>query len=516
MEALKGIVLVAQMPSKPPELIVVYPPSAVCTLDAATSNTSSVVLDRRQDEIVFGIPSLLFARFTMPDEISNRPMTFDYGSGLREVEKHHQDHLLLVSFPCQVSDFAQQKLRDVAELKPNDRVQRFNVVYVLDSRFAVKDEAMNLWEVVAHLARGIVSEEVRAGYLSREIGRLHAEARCGVSACEDNVPDGLPQLLKDAYSGMRQQGYVNLRINGLITCNACMFPKHKTPTPPKSYQALVLTAHKTLIIQELPSDSASIVRRVLEAATPTRTLDHLVDRLALPLATLQRVAQHLVYWRKVRVIDVFSDDTRVAMNPDVDTGPSSEAAKRFLKRPTEKKSQNQPDLKLTEVINKFEYGTTLAKVRRDFEMNPSAFDEIFEWLVAEELLYQAGTFYDFVPLRADQPLSTDDADKSTRERSVSDTSQASRKSEGKYRVSNALCEEYGAKLQMNELKVLARSALDEKEHRFLCRFVVEFVKPRRRVDGVCYRRLAASLGTDRAKELLNANSDVLRPYVCLC
>ena len=234
----------------------------------------------------------------------------------RHDPEKHNDHLLFVSFPCNVSDFSDMEER---------RVQRFNVVHALDSRKTTRHDAQTstLWQVSAHLSRALVCEETRAGFLSRESKQLAAEAD-GV----DGSSFSLARTLKDLFEGVSSKGCCALQVNNIL-CQVSVFPKgedgrhgfadgmHKAVcqeaiSPPTAEQALSLTVPREELLSELPLDSSGIVPRMVKAITPRVSLGELEVHLALPLSTLQRVAVHLVYWKKARVVDVFQLHTWVA------------------------------------------------------------------------------------------------------------------------------------------------------------------------------------------------------------
>lgn len=317
----------------------------------------------------------------------------------------------------------------------------------------------------------------------------------------------MDRLLTDMFEGVHRHGYVSLRINGLIRCQVCIFPKHKAPTPPSDDQALALVCPREQLQQELPPDAADIVRVVVAETGPTVSLGELMVRLALPLSTLQRVAQHLVYWKKARVVDVYNPgSTRVTVAPGVDTRPDSETTRRFLEwQEMEKRRRKDkpPEFTFHEIIGAFATGKVLGIVKEKsfHSCSPSHFDRIVEWLVAEDLLVQLGTFYHFLPSRADKVCGKPCPDRG---------------------VHPKIREQFQRHLTEDEMLVLAGRASNGSHyyiHYFLCRFVAEFVKKHCRTDGSRFRFLAessSSLGLTRAHDLLAANKDILVPYVCRC
>lgn len=411
--------------------------------------------------------------------------------------------------PPPLQQAQQLDMSDLEPLDPRERVQHFNIVHILDSRRARRRDqhVSTLWQVSAHLSRGLVSEEARVGYLSKEVRRLAAaltEGQHGRAGDAKKQPEArarlsLDRLLADMFEGVHRHGYRSLRVNGSILCQVCVFRKLEAPAPPSAGQALALTCPREELQQELPIDSADIVRCVIAAVAPTASLGELMVRLALPLSTLQRVAQHLVYWKKARVVDVFQPHTRVAVAPGVDTGPNSLAAERFHEW---QRSQKFKSLELTfsEVISAFASGQPLQRVREQLSSGAD-FGRVLEWLVVEGLVVQLATYCHFLPSRAD----------------------GGRRPPCGLNVNAKIRREYCPQhLTEAELLLLAARAQDDHQHLFLCRFVVEFARAHCRTDGCRFAALAASFdrggafGLQQAERLIRKNRDIFVPYVCRC
>lgn len=535
LDALLGVALVAQLPSQQAEVVFQYPPpesqsgpggedssggivhKAPAAQDGCDDTSSLGSLSKHMriasatDLLTgecFGVPSPIFAKLMLPDEeLCNRPFYLEMDAGHQETSHRHGplSHLLFVSFPCYVAEFCKQVRSSRADVM---KVQRFNVVHVLDSRRTGRQDAhtSTLWEVSAHLARALASEEAREGYLSQQIKILRSSPQdWDALECMITESRSLARLLIDMFNGVRRQGYKSLWVNGCILCQVSVFPKHAAPAPPSDEQALALTCPREELLQELPLDSAEIVRYVINAIAPTVSLGELMVRLALPLSTLQRISQHLVYWKKARVVDVFRRDTRVAVAPGVDTSPDSPASTRFhewQKRCWSKSStQNRPsELTFSEVVNAFSGGHSLDHARE--QLSPGVdFDKLLEWLVAEDLLVQLAIYYRFLPSRAD-PTNKDALELGALVNS---------------KIRRQFCPNH---LTEQELRLLASRAEDELIVIFFCRFVVEFARAHCRIDGNRFKSLANSIdsvvGLQKAEKLLAANHDIFIRYVCRC
>uniref|UniRef100_A0A7S4RNU7 Nitrogen permease regulator 3 n=1 Tax=Alexandrium monilatum TaxID=311494 RepID=A0A7S4RNU7_9DINO len=518
MDSLLGVVFVAQLPAKQPGVVLVYPSTPQDAVEdpgeedmPQGSPRSPIVED---PGTIFGIPAPIFAKMALPDEVlCNRPFYLEIDGGRRLTSHVHDEfsHLHFVSFPCNASELSRvntppQEGEELDPLDPRDRVQRFNIVHVLDSRRASRTEThtSTLWQVSADLARALMSEEARVGYLSKEIrrlgaasqwdSRLHSQAEC---LPEQRRRLTLEQLIENMFEGLHRRGHRSLRVNGTILCHVCVFPKLEDPAPPMADQALVLTCSRKELELEMPMDSADIVRRVIDSVSPVVSLRELMVRLALPLSTLQRVSQRLVYLKKARVMDVFRPNTRVAVASGVNMIGFALASKRFHDWQKQRKAKEPNFFKVAEASRG---GCTLRSLQEQLCPDTEDFSKVLEWFVAEGIVAQLASYYHFLPSRARSSASTSSG----------------------VRVNGTIHSEFCPdRLSEDELQLLATRAKDDQQHRFLCLFVVDFARAHRRADGCEFEALVASSfehsgEQTEAKTVIEQNSDIFVPYVCTC
>jgi len=510
---------------------------------------------------VFGIPSMIFAKLMLPEmELCNRPFFLEMDAGHRQgAHKHdHLSHLHFVSFPFKLpprkpktqsgsqeerfldggavsfpemcQKLADQNLSEAdlrhhwdslsptrqnsQEAPSTDRqVVSINIVHVLDSRRTGRQDAhtSTLWEVSAHLSRALLTEEEHESYLIEQINCLASAQQNYDHVDTVLAKSSLARLLRDMTEGVKERGYKTLWVNGCLLCQVCVFPKHEAPAPPSADNALALLCSREDLLHQLPLDSAEIVHRVIVAACPQVSLGELMVRLALPLATLQRVAQHLVYWKKARVLEVLQDETRVTVARSLITVDSAleESFERWYKK-NKRQSELGHRVTLSETIQAFSKGRSLKQVRTEIKgvdnnnNNGVDFDRLLEWLVAEDLLVQLGTFCRFLPSRASRT--------------------------GWYNINEVKTNVKKRYLHIHfnedDLRLLATRAGDDDESdqrlRFLCGFVVDFACAHVRIDGCGFAAWAADCfhdrveGSKKARKLLEANKDIFVQYVCRC
>lgn len=525
MEGLIGVALVAQLPSEPAQIAFRYPRQ-----DPGSGENQGEGAERSDD--CFGIPALIFAKLMLPDkELCNRPLYLEMDAGYRETTYRDVcyphgplSHLHFVSFPCNVALFHQQHRQATDYL---EMVQRFNVVHVLDSRLIGREDPHmgTLWEVSAHLARALVVEEARVKYLSKQlqllarsqqppeaansptasIGLASMSMTASATAAELEPPS-LDKLLIDLFEGVRERGYKSLMVNGCILCHVCIFPKNEAPFKPSEDNALALLCPREQLLQELPVYGADIVADIVGAASPTVTLGELALRLGLPLSTLQRITQHLVYWKKARVVDAFQPQTRVAVQPSANlTSPDSPQATSFRAWLQEQHSPANEGLSFSEVLAAFSRGCQLREAEERLGSRGVDFGKLLEWLLAEDLLVQLAEYCHFLPSRAKPSADKKEAESGTTLHDLDELEQMQRLT-----VRNGISE--------GEFRLLRRRAADRSQLEFLCRFVVTIVRQQVRIDGARFAGLARVLdgGRQAARELIEANSDIFVRYVCRC
>ena len=66
----------------------------------------------------------------------------------------------------------------------------------------------------------------------------------------------------------------------------------------------------------LPSDASPLLLRVLQSASPLRSLEQLSDETGLDMAVLDRVVQHLQRWGKIRLIHPLTQESIFGVCPD--------------------------------------------------------------------------------------------------------------------------------------------------------------------------------------------------------
>jgi len=356
---------------------------------------------------VFGIGYVEFAKFVMPASwLMNRKLDFEIetcGPSIRdrcayehELQQSNDElNLRFVSFPCDcVSQPAVKPAEDNdVPGEPISLVTAFNIVFVLDSRKVKDDQAELYWQCISTLSRAIIQEEDRCFYLSRQVSQLSEPGLISKT--------NLYQILSDAYTGLSSpEKGISLYVNDSILTHIGVIPFSSAPQPPQGYQSLFLTCDADLLQTKLPVDTASNVRRLIDAADPTKTIKEHMIELGLPVSTIQRISQHLVYWKKARIVPTLNKRTVLILNPQLDcVSPPSDVLAAFASR-YNIRSMTSARTVYFRLINMFA-GKTLAEIKEtvsaEIPILQSKFNDVCTFLLSNRLLTFSESYYRYFP-----------------------------------------------------------------------------------------------------------------------
>ena len=383
-DAFLGVVLVARQTSSQAQVVFQYPRTT--EIEAST---------------VFGLGGSEFGKFALPTQwLMNRKLDFEIEQCGPSIaartcptgsSRSQWDHLRFVSFPCDCSP-------------PDDReptsdlpaqVTAFNIVFVFDARELSESDAELFWQALATISRAVIAEEHRCSYLTRQVSlMLQGSEPASVNLC---------QILTRAYHGLRSpnQG-VSLYVNESILTHVGVIPFGQAPTPPSGHQSLLLTCNPDSLQSLLPVDSASNARRLIDAADPSKTIkDHMIE-LGLPISTIQRISQHLVYWKKARIVHPLNKRLVLGLSPNgawaqAGVSPSAETLNEFRTKFGLKSSENA----FSQILFAFSNGKRLSDVKdiltEDIPQLHNKFSELCVFLLAKGVLAYSGQFFRYFP-----------------------------------------------------------------------------------------------------------------------
>jgi len=238
------------------------------------------------------------------------------------------------------------------------------------------------------------------------VSGLDEEGRLTLRGLMDRILDksSLAQNLKSLYEQLQTSRSAQLLIHGCIACRLSTYPIQHIPAPPP-HCALALLWPIHQLQKDLPIDSASSVRRLCDAANPHKSLKELVVDLCIPVQTIIRIAQHLVYWRAAKVVDTLQDEQVYSVisvfYDKVHQGDvMAEYVRTFPTCPPllQLFSLFTPQATVREVRYRFiSLMGRAVRVSPDNRTLAKLFDDIMAWLVAKGLLVRVRDYFCFLP-----------------------------------------------------------------------------------------------------------------------
>ena len=357
-------------------------------------------LPRSETEIVsaLGVGAVEFAKFAMPAQwLMNRKLDFEIEKCGPSIADRMAvpvpggcETLRFVSFPCDCSH--EEPVEDA--VRPVTLVTAFNVVFVLNSSRVSEDDAELYWQALATLSRAFIAEEERCFYLSSEVDLLSEQ--------DSRHESSLKRTLETVFHGLRSAARgVSLYVNDSILTHVGIIPFSEAPDPPQGHQALVLTCNPDSLQSALPVDSASNVRRVIDAADPSKTIkDHMIE-LGLPISTIQRISQHLIYWKKAKIVHPLNKRLVLALDPAY-RGQNGLRPTEFIWEEFRAKFGTlKPEIAWFQVLHAFSMGKRLSDVRdllsEEIPQLQARFTELCTFLLSNGVLTYSAQFFRYFP-----------------------------------------------------------------------------------------------------------------------
>jgi hypothetical protein len=203
--------------------------------------------------------------------------------------------------------------------------------------------------MAAQLGTALRHEEMRCCYLSRELHTLLSIRERWLadvaSAKQGEQPPTHSELyqrivteshlaseLRHMYHSIRDYGIASLRFNNWINVFVSLRQvsvDFSVQRPMRPYQTLLLLDSRIADVSDangggkqraslpLPPDVSPRLAALLEACRPTKSFRALQLETQIPLSQLFRLASHLVYWRKARVVHMLTKNNVYILKPDV-------------------------------------------------------------------------------------------------------------------------------------------------------------------------------------------------------
>ncbi|EGG22631.1 UPF0171 family protein [Cavenderia fasciculata] len=301
---------------------------------------------------------------------------------------------------------SQQQQQQKKNNNSSDEITLFNIVFVLTSRSG--DLNLKLDDSLKRLALKIASalqhEQDRCNYITKQahemmtirdawltehtLDTISADEKPNHEELTNRIlrASRLAREIKDIYHGLKEDRVVSMRINGWVNLNLNIInPDYYPEYPIRPYHALLpFAATDDDSIPIPPSDISPALLRLLEVAKPTKNFRDLQMETDLPLAQIYRLASHLVYWRKAKIINMMTKNNVYVLNPR-NSNDLVDLGNKF--------STLFPEFKFQDILFRFSTARPLAehisKIHQNYYV---VFLQIVGWLLQHDLIVQLHTY----------------------------------------------------------------------------------------------------------------------------
>ncbi|KYQ90548.1 UPF0171 family protein [Tieghemostelium lacteum] len=196
----------------------------------------------------------------------------------------------------------------------------------------------------------------------------------------------LAREIRDIFNGLTEKGVINVRINKWINIHSSLNnPDHYPLYPVRTYHALLpFTGNDSI---PLPMyDSSPSLMKLLEVARPVKSFRDLQLETDIPLAQIYRLASHLVYWKKAKIINMMTKNNYYVLSPSSNNSfDYIELNKKF--------TILFPDFKLPDILQRFSTARPLSDhISKFLNTHHSQFLQVVGWLLQHDLILQLYTF----------------------------------------------------------------------------------------------------------------------------
>ncbi|CAF1268804.1 unnamed protein product [Adineta ricciae] len=315
-------------------------------------------------------------------------------------------------------------------LEQSTDLKSFAVFFVLRA-IAKASVIISYQEMSQRIGTAIRCEEQRVHYLKNEYDKLltfiqpHEIAASDSSNRRQNEDDKAREIREQAYSMMAEEsqlaatlkqiftdlqvsGEINITINNWLNVSCCL--PHRSialncSLEPdfafnvlsnaeqilKPYYGILLVIDPSALLASLPIDSSSTLSTLVRHLRSSYSMSRLSIETGLPLTQIYRLASHLLYWGRAKLIYPIYDDNVYIISPDADISKNGSLSK--LYKETFRNTTNYPTLQetLAEYSDAVPFYDHMTRSDSDSELQERF--QCVEWLLRHRLLVQVHYYY---------------------------------------------------------------------------------------------------------------------------
>eukprot|EP01132_Coremiostelium_polycephalum_P009228 gene9228-11306_t len=295
----------------------------------------------------------------------------------------------------------------------HDEITLFNIVFVLSTRSKEVADNRSLEEsfkrISMQLSAALKHEQLRCNYLTNQVHEMMVlreqwlteqtlETGSNEKPNHQTLTDRmlkasrLAREIRDLYTGLKEKQTTSLKINGWIQLHLNLSDPDDYPVyPVRPYHSLLpFTGEDST---QLPIyDSSPALLKLLKVAQPIKHFRDLQLDTDLPLAYIYRLASHLVYWKKAKIINMMTKNNYYVLTPDATSYRSGAPTIDYLEL-NKKFSSLFPEFKLSDILHRFSSSRPLSEHISKFSSQyHSQFLSIVGWLLQHDLIVQLFTY----------------------------------------------------------------------------------------------------------------------------
>jgi len=200
----------------------------------------------------------------------------------------------------------------------------------------------------------------------------------------------LAHEIREIYHGLASEDIqVQISINRWIDIHLTLNnPIQVVNFPIRPYHSLLLSSSRANVLKSLPQDCSPTLRAFIDTINtktqPIKSFEDVFLETNIPFTQLYRMAAHLVYWKKGRIIKKLTSSSVFVPNPEA----------KLPVQLTQSFAHSFPSFRLPEVLEKFSipkhlksHVHGLASVKQDDFIN------VVVWLLRHNLLLELNTYF---------------------------------------------------------------------------------------------------------------------------
>ncbi|KAJ0411362.1 hypothetical protein ATCC90586_004348 [Pythium insidiosum] len=207
--------------------------------------------------------------------------------------------------------------------------------------------------------------------------------------------------LKSVFHGLDESGTAHVVLNRWVKLSLTLADalplEHGNQLRP--YQTLLLLDDEDKILQALPTDHSHQLRVLITAANPLKSFQDLALETSLPIHQLFRLAAHLVYWGYGRIMDTITMHNIYQVAPTCSFASHSPQALEFRRRFAPRE--------LSEVLASFSGSRRIGEYVKNLSTAKKVeYIHMLIWLMQNNMVIQLHRYvYFMIPSDQDAPLS---------------------------------------------------------------------------------------------------------------